>query len=241
MHALTFSFLAARYEEHADALRGVRKEQQELHDDGWQCGQAQLDDIEAEITYLLLRDYRPETLVEIGSLYGWSTSWILRALRDNGHGSLYTYDVVDHVTRTMPPELSADRWVFREGDVRQNLAHLPADIDYLFIDAAHSARFALWYIDHLFPRLRTGTPTSVHDVFHRRRPLPWTEGAVVLGWLRERDIPYFTAAKSHEPDVHDRLMRLRERLGLADPIHSGQHNPMIFFTYARAGDPMPRR
>jgi predicted O-methyltransferase YrrM len=31
---------------------------------------AQLDDIEAEITYLLLRHARPETVVEIGTFHG---------------------------------------------------------------------------------------------------------------------------------------------------------------------------
>src|SRR5262249_18744572 len=39
-----------------------------------------LDDIEAEITYLLLRETRPCHVVEISPRGGWSTSWILAAL-----------------------------------------------------------------------------------------------------------------------------------------------------------------
>jgi hypothetical protein len=50
---------------------------------------AQLDGLEAEITYLLLREARPETVVEIGTFHGWSTTWIFQALRDNGTGHLF--------------------------------------------------------------------------------------------------------------------------------------------------------
>ena len=57
----------------------------------------QLDDIEAELTYLRLRELRPAKVMELGTFHGWSTTWMLRALRDNGTGHLYSYDRVDHV------------------------------------------------------------------------------------------------------------------------------------------------
>jgi hypothetical protein len=60
----------------------------------------QLDDVEAELTYLALRDHRPHTVMELGTFQGWSTTWILRALRDNGHGRLHSFDQVDAVLRT---------------------------------------------------------------------------------------------------------------------------------------------
>src|SRR5665647_133518 len=64
-----------------------------------------LDDIEAEITYLLIRALRPKTLVEISPLGGWSTSWILNAVRDNGCGTLHSFDLVDDSLKTLPPDL----------------------------------------------------------------------------------------------------------------------------------------
>ncbi|MFD3498747.1 class I SAM-dependent methyltransferase [Streptomyces sp. NPDC058678] len=131
---------------------------------------AQLDDIEAEITYLLLREARPHTVVEIGTFHGWSTTWILRALRDNGTGHLHSYDIVDHVVREVPGELSEGHWTFTQGDARENLEKIPDTADFLFIDATHSASFARWYIRESFPRMRPGIPVCVHDVFHGRRP-----------------------------------------------------------------------
>ncbi|MCX4706925.1 class I SAM-dependent methyltransferase [Streptomyces sp. NBC_01373] len=191
---------------------------------------AQLDDIEAEITYLLLREARPETVVEIGTYHGWSTTWILRALRDNGTGHLYSYDIVDHVVREVPDALSAGCWTFTQGDAEENLEKIPDTADFLFIDAAHSASFARWYIRHLFPRMRPGIPVCVHDVFHGRRPLPFTEGAVVLRWLAERRNPYFTASRAHAREIHDRLNGVKQSLAVGHPVRASRDNPMIFFT-----------
>ncbi|ONI81672.1 methyltransferase [Actinosynnema sp. ALI-1.44] len=225
-HDLTVDSAVRLYEKHLDALQRVRAEQRELHDGGMR---AQLDDIEAELTYLRLRESTPQTVVEVGSLHGWSTTWILRALRDNGFGRLSTFDIVGGARRDVPADLADDRWTFVQGDVRDTVGAVPDGIDYLFVDAAHTARFARWYLAELLPRLRPGTPVSVHDVFHRARPLPFSEGAVVLKWLADRGIDPFTAAKAAAADTYERIMRARIRLGITEPVHPGTANPMIFF------------
>jgi predicted O-methyltransferase YrrM len=191
---------------------------------------AQLDDIEAEITYLLLREARPETVVEIGTFHGWSTTWILQALRDNGTGHLYSYDVVDHVVRNVPEQLSAGCWTFTQGDVRENLEKIPDTADFLFIDAAHSASFARWYIQHLMPCMRPGIPVCVHDVFHGRRTLPFTEGAALMRWLADRENSYFTASRAHAPEIHHHLNDVKRSLALGHPLKDSRDNPMVFFT-----------
>jgi predicted O-methyltransferase YrrM len=181
------------------------------------------------LTYLFIREHQPETVVEIGSLHGWSTTWILRALRDNGHGRLCSYDLVDHARRAVPVELAGDRWSFVHGDVRRAAIPRPEEIDYVFIDAAHTARFARWYLAEVLSPLRAGTPVSVHDVLHGRRPVPFGEGAVVLGWLAARDMAYFTSSRAAAPETYRQLSELKERLSLAERVHAGTDNPMIFF------------
>nr|WP_232327853.1 class I SAM-dependent methyltransferase [Kibdelosporangium sp. MJ126-NF4]CEL14139.1 hypothetical protein [Kibdelosporangium sp. MJ126-NF4]CTQ88506.1 hypothetical protein [Kibdelosporangium sp. MJ126-NF4] len=223
---LTVATAIRLYEKYLDDLVRVRAEQRALHDGGMK---AQLDDIEAELTYLRLRETTPETVVEIGSLHGWSTTWILRALRDNGVGHLSTFDIVDGARRNVPTSLADGRWTFVQGDVRDTMDAFPAGIGYLFVDAAHTARFARWYLAHVFPRLSPGTPVSVHDVYHHARPLPFSEGSVVLNWLAEQKIQPFTSAKAAAADDYERLTRARARLGLAEPVHPGTANPMIFF------------
>ena len=210
------------YRKYADDLGSVREEQRRR----LPGIRAQLDDIEAELTYLRLRALRPATVVEIGTFHGWSTTWLLSALRDNRFGRLVSYDVVDHVVKSVPEELTGDRWTFRQGDVRT--AQLPAEIDYLFLDAAHSASFARWYIAELFSRLN-GTPVSVHDVFHGRRPMPFSEGAVLVRWLNEQSVDYFTPSARRAPEAFAELLAVKRELGLAEPVRPGRHNPMVFF------------
>lgn len=215
------------YRKYADDLAAVREEQRRR----LPGIRAQLDDIEAELTYLRLRELRPETVVEIGAFHGWSTTWLLSALRDNNNsGRLYSYDVVDHVLRSVPAELAGDRWTFTRGDVRK--ARLPAEIDYLFLDAAHSAGFARWYIAELFSRLN-GTPVSVHDVFHGRRPMPFSEGAVLVRWLAERSIGFFTPSAKRTPAAFAELLAVKRELGLDEPLRPGRDNPMVFFDLAK--------
>ncbi|KOU56667.1 methyltransferase [Streptomyces sp. MMG1533] len=225
---IDFDHISSLYRTYADDLDRVREKQRKLLAPPTSM-KAQLDDIEAEITYLLLRDTRPETVVEIGTFHGWSTIWILHALRDNGTGHLYSYDMVDHVVRNVPDHLSAGRWTFTQGDARENLEKIPDTADFLFIDAAHSARFARWYIQRLFPRMTAGIPVCVHDVFHGRRAMPFSEGAVVLRWLAERDNAYFTPSRAHAPEIHDRLKDVKRSLALGLPLRESSHNPMIFF------------
>jgi predicted O-methyltransferase YrrM len=223
---LTVEIVDHLYRKHLDALRVVRAEQRELRAAGMR---AQLDDIEAELTYLRLRECRPESVVELGALAGWSTSWQLRALRDNGCGHLYSFDIVDNARHRVPAELADGRWTFVHGDARETMHALPSTIDYLFVDAAHTGRFARWYLDAVFPRLRPGTPVSVHDVFHYARPMPRSEGAVVLKWLAGRGITPFTVARPADRARYERIMAIRAALGLTEPVHPGHTNPMIFF------------
>ena len=219
---------AGLYHRYAGDLAAVQAEQRALLAPGGPALRPKLDDIEAELTYLLVRHHRPDVVTEIGTFHGWSTTWLLRALRDNGAGRLHSYDLVDHARRSVPAVLADGRWTFHHGDVRQS-GLAPEQTGYLFVDAAHTAPFARWYTARLFPRLRPGTPVSVHDVYHRRRAGRFSEGRVVLDWLAARGLSHFTASRAAAPAIFAELMAVRQSLGLAEPVHHGGRNPMIFF------------
>ncbi|MEV8511823.1 class I SAM-dependent methyltransferase [Dactylosporangium sp. NPDC051484] len=228
----TLDILIGWYREHAADLRAAREEQRELL--AQRPMRPKLDDIEAEISYLTVRALRPHTVVEIGSYHGWSTSWLLRALRDNGDGVLYTYDLVGHAARTLPDELTRTRWRFTRGDVRTT--ELPDDPGFLLVDARHTAGFARWYTAAVLDRLKPGVAVAVHDVFHGRRPWPNSEGAVLLRWLRERGLGYLTAARRGDPDLREHLLGVKRRLRMSAPVHAGTHDPMVFFGTAEVSD-----
>lgn len=220
--------VCALYRTHAADLARVVEEQRRFRE-ATPSMTPQLDDVEAEVTYLLLRDARPAHVMELGTFHGWSTSWILRALRDNGSGHLHSFDRIDNVRSTVPPELAADRWTFVLGDVRERLADVPREAGYLFVDAAHTASFARWFLAELFPLVPAGIPVSVHDVHHGRRVLPLTEGAVVLRWMREHGVTGFTASRRRAPEAFARIAEVRAELGLTG-ARGTTRNPMLWFT-----------
>ncbi|WP_238015650.1 class I SAM-dependent methyltransferase [Dactylosporangium sp. AC04546] len=213
------------YREHAADLRRARDDQRELR--ARRDLRPRLDDLEAEIAYLTVRALRPAVVVELGASHGWSTTWLLRALRDNGAGELHSFDRGSHAPRVVPAELSAGRWHFAAGDVRA--AVVPDAPGFLFVDAAHTVSFAQWYTRTLFPALRPGAAVAVHDVYHGRRPWPRSEGAVVLSWLRGRGVGHLTASRAADPDTRDRLLGLKHKLHLSSPVHDRARDPMLFF------------
>ena len=228
MEKIDLAYVAALYREYAGDLAAVGKQQREYAESMGSRMTPQLDDLEAEITYLLLRAARPAVVVELGTFHGWSTSWILSALRDNGSGALHSFDRIDNVVHNVPPELADGRWTFVQGAIEDTLDRVPADTGYLFVDAAHSSRFARWYLEHLFPRVPSGVPVSVHDVYHFRTTLPLHEGRVVVRWLDGRGVPFFTPSRAKARGVYETLTGLREELGLS-PVRGPGDNPMIFF------------
>src|SRR5262245_1993193 len=189
LRLIDLGYIFELYKEFAGELAAVGKAQREYADSMKASMTPQLDDLEAEITYLLLRATRPAAVVELGTFHGWSTMWILSALRDNGCGHLHSFDLIDNVVRNVPAELADDRWTFVRGDIMQTVEQVPGDTAYLFVDAAHTGRFARWYLDHLFPRVPAQSTVSVHDVFHFRTTLPLHEGRVVVRWLDGRGVP----------------------------------------------------
>lgn len=254
---MTPEYIAGLYRKHAAALARVREDQRRLYairgdthlersfppyrlvraalgvlgiPAHWKRRlKPQLDDLESEITYLLVRDLAPRTVVEIAPDRGWSTTWMLAALRDNGAGHLFSYDIFDHATRAVPRDLADGRWTFVLGDITRGLDRLPPGIDYLFLDCAHSAEFARWYLTELIGRLAPGTPVQIHDIFpDQSRVDRFGEAQLVQDWLRENGIDYFTASPRAAQAAFDRLWEVKRELGLAEPIHWSQKNPMVF-------------
>ncbi len=190
----------------------------------------QFDDISAEITYLMVRDTKPDVVVEISPCHGWSTCWILSALRDNRAGMLHSYDVVDIAVRNIAPELSSGRWTFHKGDVCSNLESIPSSIDYLFIDSDHSAKFAEWYLEHVVPRVVEGGVVSVDDVFHQRDPGKFDgEGRVVVDWLEANRHPFFCASSEGFASEQNAINAHKIGRGIQQPVRTATKNPTIFF------------
>lgn len=171
---------------------------------------------------------KPKSIVEISPASGWSTSWILSALRDNGSGLLTSFDLVDMALKMLPNDLTKNRWNFILSDIKQQMNKIPKTIDYLSIDSDHSASFADWYLDNVFPLVKSGSPVSIHDIWLRNIKT-YGEIAKVLNWLTENNIEYVSPSKYAPNSIRSEVLVVRKELGLNSFIHFSQVNPSIFF------------
>jgi predicted O-methyltransferase YrrM len=187
------------------------------------------NDLEAEITYLLIREFKPENIFEISPGSGWSSSWILSALKDNKYGFLTSFDMVDDSKRILLPELTDNRWKLVVGDIKQKEKDFSSNIDYLFLDSAHSADMAEWYIRHIFPFVRSGAPVSIHDIYVRKEV--YGEIPVVQKWFKDKGISFITPSKyaPQSLSIRRRLVEARRNVGLTEFISTTKVDPSVFF------------
>jgi predicted O-methyltransferase YrrM len=127
--------------------------------------------IEASMLYIMIRENKPNHVVEIGALCGVSTRWILSALRENGVGKLSSFDLHDYAPTYIAKEYSEpNRWDFYQLDIFDHLKTeagqlIAQEIDLFFIDALHQNSFAQVYTKQLLAKSPRRVSVFVHDIY----------------------------------------------------------------------------
>jgi predicted O-methyltransferase YrrM len=121
----------------------------------------------------IVRLVQPATMVETGVAFGYTTATVLRVMRENARGHLYSidlpplqYDPNEAIGRAVPDELK-DRWTLRVGDSRKLLAPVAAEaapIDIFLHDALHTYSAQLREYRTVWPKLRAGGVLISDDV-----------------------------------------------------------------------------
>lgn len=181
------------------------------------------DDVELEIMYMLIRKHRPVSVVEVSAGCGWSTSWILSALRDNHIGRLVSCEFTDYAAKHIPLEIHDNRLEFLVGDVRTMSDKFPKHIDFLLEDSAHDDKFNKWFADEFYPRMNTNSVLCVHDVFMLPHPRH-SDATVLFDWVQHKGLKLWTPGKIMDAQW-DAIQKKRSELGIAN-IHSCDVNPL---------------
>lgn len=202
----------------ADVVR-VQAKQRDLYERYYR-GRSFFGDVEGEFLYLSMREMQPNVVVEIGAGCGWSTSWLLQGLYDNGHGLLTSCDIVAPIP-TMPIELKK-HLQFIPGDALA--IDFPSRIDFLLCDSDHSAPYVYHLRDKLFPLVRPGGRICVHDVFAIATPAH-AEAIGVYQWLHKTDQQCYTVGTGF-PEQHARIQEARKAIGLGGDIHVNEGNSL---------------
>jgi len=175
-------------------------EELKIHGDGY-GGQMTR---EAPAIYSLVRLLKPRVVVETGVADGVTSSYILRALEDNGEGKLYSIDLPSSLLPEgrrpgwIVEEGLRKRWELRIGDAAQLLPPLLeelGDIDMFLHDSLHTYGHMMLEFRAAWPRLKPGGLFLSHDVgqnrsffdFLKEKGIGWGRWRVlhVLGGLRK--------------------------------------------------------
>jgi len=140
-------------------------------------GTPQTGDLEMSMSYLRLRATKPDIVWECSPAHGYSSFWILSALKDNGMGHLHSFglDKVNIVYGFMMdfPDLRK-LWTYHQGDVFRTLETYDFNRDaqndlplpsYVYWDALHGYDFGYKYGSRILRKLTKHTYVSLHDIY----------------------------------------------------------------------------
>jgi predicted O-methyltransferase YrrM len=131
----------------------------------------------ARLCYLLCRLIEPSVVIETGVAYGVSSAFILRALEENGRGTLHSVDLpplrreYERFWGIAVPEALKGRWNLQRGSSARVLSQLLEDastIDFFVHDSLHTGRNMRREFDTVWPHLRAGGVLLADDVERNR-------------------------------------------------------------------------
>lgn len=121
-----------------------------------------------EFLNALVRMTKPAIVVETGTHKGFSTLMVAQALKANGKGHLYTFDLTDYGVLKECEQFGVGSFVtFTKGDSAVGISKLSPrvkNIDFLWLDADHSTEAVIKELNAALPMLRKGTLVAFHDI-----------------------------------------------------------------------------
>lgn len=132
-----------------------------------------VDSMLARFCYLVCRLTRPQVVLETGVAYGASSAFILKALAQNGRGTLYSVDLPPlggesrRYWRTLVDGDLEPRWDLKRGSARQVLPGLLDEVgapDLFLHDSLHTRWNMRREFGLVWPRLRPGGMLIADDI-----------------------------------------------------------------------------
>jgi len=155
-------------------------------------------DFEGEVLYCLIRDRRPNCVYEISPDCGYSTIYVTEALRRNGRGKVWSFEIEEEKRGKPTLEVIKENTLdtksleFFElviGDASCTTLAYP-DPDIVLIDSCHEAWFAEWYWHQLFPRVKD--IVLIQDILFWDRQEYSSEATSILRKISEESTPYIS-------------------------------------------------
>lgn len=125
-----------------------------------------VDPDSSAVMYSLIREYKPKSILGIGTWQGGSTCVMMNAVMKNK--TPYSYvaselmDDLRELTRLHCMEVNGNAPTMI-GDITKNLDAVPKEIDFLYHDTNHDFETTKWVLDNILPRVKKGGWIVFHD------------------------------------------------------------------------------
>ncbi len=131
---------------------------------------------QCQILYVITRIVEPANVLETGVANGFSTAYILKALRRNQRGTLYSIDFPIKEEAIIPedkssgwvvPEELRKQWSLETGKVSDLLMQILEKInklDMFFHDSLHTYQNMFWEFENVWVRLQNNGYLLSHDI-----------------------------------------------------------------------------
>jgi len=133
--------------------------------------------VKGPLLYHIVRLLRPQTIIETGVASGVPSCFILKALEENGRGTLVSIDLPDaDPLAGIPPEQDAgwlvphqlrQRWKLELGDSRLPLPKALSrcdEVDIFIHDSRHTYEHMTWEFETAWPFIRDGGLLASDDI-----------------------------------------------------------------------------
>jgi len=116
--------------------------------------------------YSLIREYKPKSVLGIGTWRGGSTCVMISALKKNGGDFRYVAsELMDDLRAETEKNCMEVNGMAPEmvGDIMESLDLIPEEIDFLYHDTNHDFETTKWILDNILPRVKKGCLIAFHD------------------------------------------------------------------------------
>lgn len=127
----------------------------------------------AEVCYAICRLNRPETVLETGVAFGWTSAFILAALEVNGKGHLHSIDLpafrpgAERITAAVVPNRLRHRWTLSLGPQSQLLPAVLEGldaVDFFHYDSDKTYQGMKWSYETVWRKIARGGVLMADDV-----------------------------------------------------------------------------
>tara|TARA_R110000772_G_scaffold249530_1_gene363789 strand:- start:26580 stop:27320 length:741 start_codon:yes stop_codon:yes gene_type:complete len=158
---------------------------------------------DCRVLYSYVREFKPKRILEFAPRTGRTTSCIMEALKKNNEEDgleveYFAFEKDEEFfksTREFIKSFSFVNLKYDSNIIGSRLLNKIEGLDFLLIDANHDFLLAEWYVENLFPSVKSQGHIHIHDIDYNKNKNGW------------EDISFGKSYHSHPDVIHSEVIK----------------------------------